>query len=218
MTSLNIKDAKLIIFDLDGTLLDAYTAIISSFNYTMRKLSYPLQDNLTIRQAVGWGDANLLRPFVKEKDLPSALSVYRRHHKVALLKGSHLFPNVYKILVYLKGKGYKLAIASNRPTRFSWILIRHLRLEKYFDYCLCADRLRHAKPHPEILNKIMKKFSVRPSRVIYVGDMAIDAQAGRRAKVKTIIVTTGSSSRRQIQKEKPYLIIRILTDLLKILH
>lgn len=217
MVSLKMKDTKLIIFDLDGTLLDAYAAIISSFNYTMRKLSYPLQANLTIRRAVGWGDANLLRPFVKEKDLPSALSIYRRHHKVALLKGSHLFPNVYKILVYLKDKGYKLTIASNRPTKFSWILIRHLKLEKYFDYVLCADRLKHAKPNPEIINKIMQRFSLRPSQTIYVGDMAIDAEAGRRAKVKTIIVTTGSSPRRQIQKERPYLIISKFGDLLKIL-
>jgi len=63
-----MRRIKLIIFDLDGTLVDAYPAIISSFNYTMQKLNYPVQDVLTIRRAVGWGDENLLRPFIKEKD------------------------------------------------------------------------------------------------------------------------------------------------------
>jgi phosphoglycolate phosphatase len=212
-----MKDLKLVIFDLDGTLLDAYAAIINSFNHAMRRLGYSPQTDQAIRKAVGWGDANLLKPFVKKKDLPYALAIYRRHHKVALLKDSHLFPHAYKLLAHIRKNGYKLAVASNRPTRFSWILIRHLKLNKYFDYVLCADKLKHAKPHPEILNKIMRRLSVSPDQVVYVGDMAIDAQAGRRAKVKTVIVTTGSSSRREIQKEKPDFIIRRLVDVLKML-
>jgi len=212
-----MQDIRLIIFDLDGTLLDAYAAITASFNYTMRQLNYPPQSSLTIRRAVGRGDENLLRPFINLKDLKKALLIYRRHHRTALMKGSRLFPKVKALLTYLKNKDYKLAIASNRPTRFSLILIRHLKLEKYFDYILCADRLKHIKPHPEILNKIMRRFSQGPDQTIYVGDMVIDAQAGERAKVKTIIVSTGSSTRDEIQKEKPHRIINRISDLLKIL-
>lgn len=212
-----MKEIKLVIFDLDGTLIDAYAAIISSFNYTMRRLKYPSQDALIIRRAVGWGDDNLLRPFVKEKELPYALSIYRRHHKSALLKESRLFPGVNKLLTRLKKKGYRIAVASNRPTRFSWILIRHLKLKKYFDYVLCGDKLRNGKPHPEIINKIMQRFKVKRKEALFVGDMAIDAQAGRRAKVKTIIVTTGSSNKQEIKREVPYRVIAKIPDLLKIL-
>lgn len=212
-----MKDIKLVIFDLDGTLIDAYPAIIRSFNYTMQRLDYPKQSNLVIRQAVGWGDENLLKPFIKIKDLKKALLIYRRRHKTDLVKYSRILTHAYKILTYLKNKNYRLAIASNRPTRFSWILIRHLRLESYFDYVLCADRLKTIKPHPEILNKIMQKFSIEPEQTFYIGDMTIDAQAGRRAKVKTIVVTTGSSTRQQIQKEKPYCIIASIKELLNIL-
>ncbi len=212
-----IKRVKLVIFDLDGTLIDAYQAIISSFNYTMQRLGYPLQDALVIRRAVGWGDENLLRPFVRKKDLARALSVYRRHHKLALIKKSRLFPKVKEVLAYLKAKGHILAVASNRPSRFSRILIRHLRLNNYFDYVLCADKLKHIKPHPEIINKIMQKFSLTPPEAIYVGDMAIDARAGRRAKVKTIIVLTGSSTESEVKKEAPSRIIGKISQLLKIL-
>jgi len=208
---------KLVIFDLDGTLVDAYPAIIASFNYTMRRLNYPLQRPSTIRQAVGWGDENLLKPFLKRKDLKRGLRLYRHHHKTSLLKGARLFPKVGKVLNYLKKKGYHLAVASNRPTRFSGILIRHLRLEKYFAYVLCADRLAHIKPHPEILLKIMQRFQVKPEQALYVGDMTIDAQAGKRAGVKTIIVSTGSSTKYQIQQEQPYRKLKKLGDLLKIL-
>jgi len=212
-----MKESKFIIFDLDGTLVDAYPAINKSFNYVMQKMGYPKQAALAIRRAVGWGDENLLRPFVRKADLKSALKIYRQHHKTSLVKYSCLFPRVKKVLIYLKNKGYKLAVASNRPTEFSWILIRHLGLRKYFDYVLCADKLRHIKPHPEILNKIMKKLSLKPYQTIYVGDMVIDAQAGRRAGIKTIIVPTGSSTKSEIKEQKPYRIIRGITDLLKLL-
>jgi phosphoglycolate phosphatase len=212
-----MRDIKLIIFDLDGTLVDAYGAIIQSFNYTMDRLNYPAQKAGVIRRAVGWGDENLLRPFVAEKDLPRALSIYRSHHKQALLRKSRLFPRVHRVLAYLKKKGYSLAVASNRPTRFSWILIRHLKLKKYFAYIVCADRLNHLKPRPYLLNNIMQKFKLKPAQAAYIGDMVIDAQAGEAAKVKTIIVSTGSSSRREIKREGPYRIIGKISEVLKIL-
>lgn len=208
---------RLVIFDLDGTLVDAYPAIISSFNYTMKRLRLPVQDALIIRRAVGWGDENLLRPFVKEKDLPLALSIYRKHHKPALLKESRLLPEADKVLTYLKKMGYTLAVASNRPSEFSGILIRHLKIKKYFKYVLCADKLKHIKPHPEIINIIMRKLAFKPKDTLYVGDMTIDAQAGRRAKVRTIIVTTGSSDKSEIKRERPYRIIGRISQLLAML-
>ena len=212
-----MRKFSLAIFDLDGTLVDAYPAIIRSFNFTMRKFNYPLQSNAVIRRAVGWGDENLLEPFVASKDLRRALSIYRWHHKKSLVKYSRLFPGAKRVLRHLKNKGYKLAVASNRPTQFSWILIRHLGLQEYFAYVLCADKLKFSKPHPQILQEIMQRLSCSSQETIYIGDMAIDAQAGSRARVKTIIVTTGSSKLSEVRKEKPYRIVSKITELLKIL-
>jgi len=213
-----MKDIKLVIFDLDGTLVNAYPAINRSFNYTMRSLRYPRQKAGVIRRAVGWGDENLLKPFVAKKDLKKAAGLYRAHHRHALIEDSRLFPQAAVVLANLKSKGYILAVASNRPTRFSRILLRHLKLGKYFDYVLCADKLKTIKPHPEILNKIMRRFSLRPHQAVFVGDMSIDAQAARRAGVKGIMVTTGSSTRAQIKKERPYKIINKIIELLDVLR
>jgi len=212
-----MKDIKLVIFDLDGTLIDAYPAIIKSFNFVMKKMDYPTQDARVIRRSVGWGDDRLLEPFIDLRDLKKALLLYRHHHRRALLKYSRLLPGAKTVLGYLKAKGYSLAIASNRPTLFSRILIRHLKIDKYFDYVLCADRLRHIKPHPEILNKIMHRSHIQPAQTVYVADMNIDARAARSAKVKSIIVTTGSSTLQEIKKQKPYLIIEHLRGILNIL-
>jgi len=121
------------------------------------------------------------------------------------------------VLRYLKVRNYKLAIASNRPTRFAKILIRHLNIAQYFDYALCADKLRFGKPHAEILLRIMQKLRFKRTQSLYVGDMSIDAQAGKRAGVKTIIVATGSSTIPEIKKANPQRVIRNLSSLLKVL-
>lgn len=213
-----MRNIKLVIFDLDGTLVDAYAAICSSFNYVMRKLGLKPKSPSFIRRSVGWGDANLLKPYVSEHDLGRSLRLYRDHHKLSLLRQSRLYPYVRLFLRQLKARGCKLAVASNRPTRFSFILLKHLHITDLFDYVLCADKLKHGKPDPEILNKIINKFSLKKSQVLYVGDMVIDAQAGRRAKVKTIIVTSGSSGVAEIRKEHPFKIVSGVRQLAKMVN
>ncbi|MFA5350778.1 MAG: HAD family hydrolase [Candidatus Omnitrophota bacterium] len=208
-----MQNIELIIFDLDGTLINAYAAICSSFNYVMRKLGLKPKSSRLIRSLVGWGDANLLKPYVPGHDLKRSLRLYRSHHKISLLKQSHLYPHVRMLLRKLKSRGCKLAVASNRPSRFSFILLRHLRIINFFDYVLCADKLKRGKPDPEILNKIIKRFALNKLKVLYVGDMAIDAQAGRRAMVKTIIVTSGSNSIAEIKREHPFKIISRVSQL-----
>ncbi len=208
-----MQEVKLIIFDLDGTLVDAYTAIGESFNFVMRRLGLKTKSTGTVRRLVGWGDRNLLKPFVPAADLKNALNLYRRHHQKSLLKYSHLLPFVRRVLRKLKAKGCRLAIASNRPNKFSHILLKHLKIEHFFDDVLCADQAAHGKPHPEMLNKIVKRSGLKKAQAIYVGDMVIDAQAGRRAGISTIIVTGGSSSKAQIKKEAPFKIIASLDSL-----
>ncbi len=202
-----MKAVKLVIFDLDGTLIDAYAAIAASFNYVMCWYGLKPQSPRIIRGLVGWGDVNLLKPYIQKKDLKRALDLYRNHHQRSLIQHTHLYPQARRLLGYLKDKGCSLAVASNRPSRFSHILLKHLGIENFFNYVLCADQGRYAKPHPEMLNKIVKRLKVDKSQTLYVGDMAIDAQAGRRARIDTIIVTSGSSKRAEIEKEKPLRVV-----------
>ncbi len=208
-------EIKLIIFDLDGTLIDAYKAIEASFNFVMQKLNLPKQSFLTIKKAVGFGDEALLRPFVAEENLKRALFIYRLHHKASLRRKSSLLPGAKKVLNYLRKKKLILSVASNRPREFSNIVLRQLKIYKYFDYILCADQIKRPKPYPDIINKILKKFSLTKEETIYVGDMAVDVQAGRRAGVKTAAVLTGSSSKKEILKAKPNIILKDIYGLIK---
>jgi len=212
-----LKHIKLVIFDLDGTLVDAYPAIIDSFNFTMRRLNLPQRDALTIRRAVGLGDGNLLKPYLNGVSVRTALGIYRKHHWKALVQKTRFLPGSKRILEYLKRRHFKLAIASNRPTKFSHIIIDHLKIRDYFDYVLCGDKLKRAKPYPDILRAILKRLSVKPAEAVYVGDMTVDVVTGRRARVKTVAVVTGSSAKKEITDLKPYRLIENIFLLNKII-
>ena len=209
---------KLVIFDLDGTLIDAYKPVERSINFTMKQFGFPPVSAETIKKTVGWGDRHLLQSFTGEKNLENILAVYRKHHQTALKKGSKTLPGAKRVLNYLKQKKYKTAVASNRPTVFSDIVIRHLGLKDSFDYVLCGDRVHRPKPYPDILKTIMLKLDAGPAECLYVGDMTIDIQTGQRAGVKTVAVATGSSTGKELRDLRPYALIEDIRELIGILE
>jgi len=212
-----MADRRLVIFDLDGTLINAYLAVYRSINFAMKKAGFPTVSALTIRRSVGWGDRHLITKFVGIENLDKVLPVYRRHHRQALKTGTSLLPGALRLLKRLKKENYKLAVASNRPTLFSLIILNRLKIKKYFDYVLCADKLKRGKPHPDILEKILKRFSLTPEEAMYVGDMVIDLQAGKAAGVKTVAVATGSCTKKELARHRPYAVISRVDQVLDLL-
>lgn len=209
---------KLIIFDLDGTIVNSYPAIIDSFNFTMSKLGLKRQKDIVIRRSVGWGDRALLSPFVNSHKLDEALDIYRNHHSKSLLSKVSFMPYAKRLLDYLDSNSYKLAIATNRPKKFTHILLRSMGIERYFDYILCKDQIKFGKPHPSIINKIIKRLKVHRQEALYVGDMAIDVRTGRKANIKTFAVLGGSSTIKELRKEHPTYLSRNLHKLFFILN
>lgn len=211
------KKIKLVIFDLDGTLVNAYAAVAQSINNMLGKLGYPAASENKIKRSVGWGEVHLISQFVKPKDLARAVAIYRRHHPAALKRGTKLLPGAKEILRYLKGKGYGIAVASNRATTFTKIIVRQLEIADYFDFILCRDKVKRPKPFPDILNGILGKFFLKPSQAIFVGDMVVDVQAGHSARIRPLAVVTGSCTRREIVASRPFKVIRRLEALKKVL-
>mgnify|MGYP001597714180 FL=1 len=196
-------------------MADAYEAISASVNFTLQKLGHKKAAYLKIRKAVGWGDRRLLAAFLPEKDIDRALLIYRRHHRVSLKKCSRILPYSKGVLDYLRGNKIKAAIASNRPTEFTNILLNSLGIKGCFDYVLCADKLVEGKPNPEILLKIMRELKIDPRETLYVGDMVIDVETGRNAGVRVAAVLGGSSTLAEIKKARPFKIIKSLASLRK---
>jgi len=210
---------KLVIFDLDGTLVNAYPAVSQSVNYTLNSLGFDPRSHNEIKRSVGSGDRNLMAHFVGEKLATRALGIYRPHHTKALeAQGAvRLLPGARGILKFLKSKGYKLAIASNRPYKFTRIILKGLSVLKFFDVVICADNVDRPKPCPDMLRAVAKRLSVGKEEVLYVGDMTIDVNCARRAGVRMAAVATGSSSKKELKDLKPWRIIDKINQLKRII-
>jgi 2-phosphoglycolate phosphatase len=207
----------LVIFDLDGTLVDAYKAVAESINYTLTQMGRPPADDKTIKRSVGWGIRHLVATFTGEQDADRGLSIYRQHHARALKSGTAFLPGAKELLYTLKKKGYTLAIASNRPARFTHIILKHLKISALFDYVLCGDEISDPKPAPHMLQQILRKFSLDPAQALFVGDMTIDVQTGHAAGIQTVTVITGSSNREEIARLKPLKIMEHISEVEEVL-
>jgi phosphoglycolate phosphatase len=210
---------KLVIFDLDGTLVNAYPAVCQSVNYTLKSLGFASRPCDEIKRRVGGGDRHLMVHYVGERLADKAIAIYRPHHTKALkIKGKvKLLPGAWGILKFLKSKGYKLAIASNRPTKFTRIILKVLGILRLFDVVLCADKADKPKPYPDILWAIADRLDIDSKEVLYVGDMTIDVNCARRAGVRMVAVATGSSSKKELKYLNPWRIIVKINQLKSII-
>lgn len=206
---------QLIIFDLDGTLVNAYPAVSQSVNYTLMKMGFKKRTHAEIKRSVGFGDRRLMAGFVGEHLADQAMRFYRPHHARALAApgGVKFLPEAKALLRTLKAKGIQMAIATNRPTRFTLLILKKLEVRNYFDMVLGADRAPRPKPHPDILYLILKKLKRTKPQSLYVGDMTIDVQTGHHAGIRTVAVTTGSSTKEELKALKPYQILTRIGEL-----
>lgn len=207
------RNVKLVIFDLDGTLVDAYRAISDSINFMMKKMGRRPQKFNTVKRSVGWGVDMLVRTFIEPEKADEALVIFRQHHDKRLRRNIRLLPGVKGLLPYLKKKGYRLAIASNRPSKFCHIILKALGVDHYFDIVICGDGVRRAKPYPDMIRKILKSARLKPSEAVYVGDMSVDILCGRRARVFTVGIPTGSCTVKEIRDAGPSVMIKRLSEL-----
>ncbi|MCM8777973.1 MAG: HAD family hydrolase, partial [Candidatus Omnitrophica bacterium] len=131
-------ERKIAIFDLDGTLIDAYKAIRDTINYCLKRLGYPSVSLETAKRVVGRGDKDLAGRIVKEKDIASFISLYRDNH-IRFLDGNvKLMEGAEELLIYLKKKNFYIAVATNRAS-FSVIpVLERLNIKDYFDIIYTA--------------------------------------------------------------------------------
>lgn len=210
---------KLLIFDLDGTLVDAFKAVTTSVHHVMDEVGLERPTHRSIKNAVGWGEGDLLMRFVGEHHHERALRLFRRHHKKALISGGARFlPGVSTLLRYAHQQGYMLAIASNRPTVYTRLILKGLGILPLFKEVVCADRVERAKPHPDMLHVILERQQLHSDQTMFVGDMVVDVQAGERAGIRTVAVTTGVNTYEQLQEVGASTIISRMSELKPIIE
>lgn len=191
---------SLYIFDLDGTLVDAYQAIRESLNSALKTLGYGPVSYSIVKKSVGEGINVFINKFFVREDYEKALSLYRRHHARNLDHKIFLRPEAEETLSALKRRGRIVAVASNRSQRFCSMILKRLKVIKYVDFLLCADKVGKIKPDPEIVFRILKKFKIPQEEAVFVGDMDIDLETAERAGIDGIFIKGGSSPLGKVKK------------------
>lgn len=219
---------KLLIYDLDGTLIDSCQDIGNAVNWTLKEMGFEELPLKQISSFVGRGVTNLMTGVLKEslrqkgtqseeikieKWLERSIKLYRARYGKHLLDETKLYPSVQIALEHFKDR--KQAVITNKPEGFSNEILRALKIDSYFFRVIGGDQKFPRKPAPEPVLEIMKSAQVCPEETVLIGDSAIDVETGKNAKIKTIAVTYGFSSPDEIKRAAPDLILADLSELLK---
>ncbi len=213
---------RLVIFDLDGTLLDTVADLAAAVNHALEGMGLPAHSVETIRTFVGNGIGKLLERALPERErteenlarMRAAFLPYYDAHNADL---SRPYPGVVAVLEELQRRGLMLAVASNKYQAATERLVAHFFPTIRF-VCVLGQR-EHVpvKPDPTIVRDIMETAGVEAAEVLYVGDSGVDMQTARNAAVDAVGVAWGFRSREELEAFSPLAVLDGAEELLTFL-
>lgn len=214
---------KLVIFDLDGTLIDTMEDIANACNYALEKCGYPVRRLDEYNMLVGRGIDNLFRGALPEghkdeetvKQMRKWFVPYYNEHKCDFTRP---YEGIPETLESLSEAGLRFAVASNKYQEGTEELVKKFFGKYEFVKVLGQRDGKPIKPDPEIVYEIMEGVpGVTIEEVVYCGDSDVDMQTGLGAKVKTVGVTWGFRTREELEAYKPLALIDRPEELIQII-
>jgi phosphoglycolate phosphatase len=192
---------KLIMFDLDGTLVDTIQDISDALNYALRPYGVKRLTVVDTMEMVGEGVSRLVEKAIPIEKLHlknDVMSRFIEYYSEHLADNSKVYPYVRNTLENLKG--FTKAVISNKREAPSKRLLEELGLSEYFDLIIGSDTAGKRKPSPEPVLYAVTRLGSNPEESIIVGDSNYDIEAGEKAGVKTVAVTYGYRPRESLLK------------------
>ena len=214
-----MSDINILIFDIDGTLVDGRKDIVRAVNFTLSTLGLKQKTFESIVSYIGTGVIDLIKKSLGEENLAltdKGLDIFRKYYLQHCADESVLYPHVKEALDYFKDK--KMIILTNRHIKSAKILLNHLKIKNYFEQIIGADDEKCKKPSPCPINNISSQFNIRKEKIIIIGDMDIDILTGKNAGIKTCWVTYGLGKKEDVQKLRPNYIINNLLELKDVIN
>jgi len=183
---------RLIIFDLDGTLVDSSLDIMHALNHAVEPYSsrhFTVSETITL---VGEGIPRLIEkitPGADEQTRAKVLERFTQHYVAHLLDHTRAYTGIPETLARLSG--YRKAVVSNKREFLSKKVLEGLGLSSYFDVVIGSDSVAATKPSPVPLLKVLSELHLQPDDAVMVGDSNYDVDAGKAAGIRTIAVTYG---------------------------
>ncbi len=180
---------KLIIFDLDGTLIDSLEDLTDATNHMLAEMRQEKLSVEDVRKLVGQGARRLVEralPGASAREIERALDIFLSFNESHIVDKTILYPGVKETLTRLKGEGYLLAVISNKNEALCEKVIQTLGLKRFFEVVIGADSMPFRKPSPEPVLKLLRDFRANSSETVIVGDSINDISAGKAAGVCTV--------------------------------
>ncbi|HAL67990.1 MAG TPA: phosphoglycolate phosphatase [Pseudomonas sp.] len=213
---------RLVMFDLDGTLVDSVPDLAAAVDHMLLELGRPAAGLDAVRQWVGNGAQVLVRralagdidhagvdDALAEQALALFMDAYAESHDLTVV-----YPGVQDTLRWLRKRGVEMALITNKPERFVGPLLDQMKLGSYFRWIIGGDTLAQKKPDPAALLFVMQMAGVTPQQALFVGDSRSDVLAAKAAGVQCVGLTYGYNHGRPIEEESPSLVIDDLRALL----
>jgi phosphoglycolate phosphatase len=222
---MNIINPKLVLIDLDGTLVDSVPDLAYCVDEMMQQVDMPVQGIDKVRTWVGNGVERLVKRALTgtldgepddalfEKAYPVFLELYKENTS----KRSQVYPGVTAGLEWLKQQDLALGCVTNKAEQFTLPLLENLGLLSYFGLVVSGDTLAKKKPDPMPLLHAAEHFSVLPEKSLLLGDSISDVKAARAAGFSVICVSYGYNHGKDIREANPDVVIdsfEALPDLL----
>ena len=199
---MNLKKFELIIFDLDGTLVDSAKDIMIANNKTLEKFGYKPISFKDVKHIIGQGiRVNIIRSLkmqnvkINKKKENEMYNFFFSFYKKNLYVESKIYRGLNSFLKNLKKQGYKLAVCSNKLEALTKIVLKKTKLLKYFDFVAGGDTFAHRKPHPSVLNNIIKNFKINKNNVLFIGDSEHDYHSALNSNIKFCLKTKGFTNK-----------------------
>ena len=185
-----------LIFDLDGTLVDTAPDLLSATNAVLRSEGRRAVDPATLRHMVGFGARSLITQAmaatgtpVEDARLPELVDRFLVYYRAHIADESVPFPGVEETLESLAGGDRHLGVLTNKPQEMADLLLKALKLDRFFPVIYGAGRMSYVKPDARIFHDVVRELGAEGG--IMIGDSITDVATARAAKAPVILVSYG---------------------------
>lgn len=221
---------KLVMFDLDGTLIETAPEIADAVNDTLTHLGLPLVTLQQVNDWIGYGTHTLLVSALADAKqtskevihawdgLSNASTVFNVYYQQRCGTRSHLYPHVSSVLTELKQQGVRLAVVTNKESRFTQTVLQAHALQDTFDIVISGDTLPTKKPNPAGIQHCLDRFGLKAQESIFIGDSSIDAATAKNAGVRVWLLPYGYNMGESVHAANPDQVIPDFLPILSLLE
>ncbi len=210
---------KIVLFDLDGTITDSSEGIVNSIKYALSRLGFPEEPTEKIKQFIGPPLQQTFKINYGISDYQNAVTIYREYYAEKGIYENRLYDGIVAVLDQLKNEGYTIGLATGKPTYYSHIILKHFKIDHYFNAVVGSNMNGTRGEKPEIIRDVLAELNYDKElhEVVMIGDRKHDVHGAHHHQIKCIGVTYGYAEGDELIKAGAAHIVHHPSELLALL-